>query len=387
MKKLLSFTLFTATLLGFMSMPACNKQPTVRNINNAVVTDKKSENGIDFEISFPEGQDIKILQLSDMQMQELSGARNENRKNQVGGAFFSHGIHDHEIRLWRYVDEAVARANPDMIVLIGDNIYGELDDDGSMWLDICDKIDSFGVPWIVVFGNHDNESAKGVMWQIKQLEKTKNCVFRRGTVTGNSNYTVAVKQGDEYKYMFYMLDTNGCCVKDNPGESLMPDNKDIDKLQQTPGVYLDQIEWMIDCHDKSSTVTGDIPALIFMHIPPREVYFSLKNLYPDTYNKDNPFYADREGDSGFSYEIPWGFDNIDFYITAQEIGCTGMFMGHCHGVCTSIMYKNIRLTFGVKTGTYDYHFKDMLGSTLITINESDNSFSVENLYSQLEYVG
>jgi hypothetical protein len=124
-----------------------------------------------------------------------------------------------------------------------------------------------------------------------------------------------------------------------------------------------------------------------MHIPPREVYFSLKNLYPDTYNKDNPFYADREGDSGFSYEIPWGFENMDFYITAQDIGCTGMFMGHCHGVCTSIMYKNIRLTFGVKTGTYDYHFKDMLGSTLITIRNSDNSFDIENLYSALEYIG
>lgn len=355
-------------------------------MNKTIIKDNKSENRIDFELIFPEGKDIKILQFSDIQLMKLSGVRNDNRYNQVYNTFFSHGIHDNEIRVWQYVDEAVSQAKPDIIVLIGDNIYGELDDDGILWLELCKKIDSFEVPWIVIFGNHDNESAKGVRWQIKQLEKYKNCVFRQGKVTGNSNYTVAVKQGKKYKYMFYMLDTNGCCVKNNPGEAMMPDNKDIKLIEQTEGVAPDQIEWMLECYRQSSKVIGQVPSLLFMHIPPDEVFTALKTIYSDTYTSV-PFYPDKNGDSGMSREIPWGFVNAEFYPAALEIGCTGMFFGHWHEIATSITYKDIRLTFGLKTGTYDQHFPGMLGSTLITINESDNSFSVENLHSQLEYVG
>ncbi|MBE6598826.1 MAG: hypothetical protein E7638_05240 [Ruminococcaceae bacterium] len=360
--------------------------------DSPVVIPMNGENGMDFIIEFPEGKEITILQITDTQMQELSGARNENRYNQIKNAHFTSDVHDHEIRVWRYMDEGVERAQPDLIVLTGDNIYGELDDDGSMWLELCEHMDSYGIPWLVVFGNHDNESGKGVMWQIEQLKNSEHCVFAEGNVTGNSNYNVVIKQGEEYKYLFYLLDTNGCFVNlNNYGERLMPDNPDIDKIQQSSGIFEDQIAWIRESAQSIFAEYGTLPVMMFYHIPPSESADAANELYPDTYTPEfissAPFAPDREGDLGFATEpIVGGFYAPDFFAAAKEIGCVGMFMGHQHKVSTSILYDGIRITYGLKTGTYDYHETDMLGTTKITIGE-DNSFAVEYLESELEYLG
>jgi hypothetical protein len=283
--------------------------------------------------------------------------------------------------VWKYCDEAVERANPDLIVLTGDNIYGECDDEGVLWDMLCTKMDSYGVPWLCVFGNHDNESAKGVLWQIARLKQSENCVFERGIVTGNSNYSVAIKQGEKYKYMFYMLDTNGCQVKlHNPGESLMPDNVDIDLITQSAGLHYDQLNWFANADRLSKEITGEIPSLMFFHIPPYET-----TLTAMANGASQGKYFDNGEDFGIYKENHGGFSNPAFYYTAQEVGCTGMFVGHQHKVATSAVIDGIRLTYGLKTGTYDYHDGEMLGATKITINQNDNSFKVEYLFSELKY--
>lgn len=361
-------------------------------LTEPLVTPMNGENGIDFILEFPDGEEITVLQITDTQMQELSGVRNENRRTQVGNAFFSHGIHDHETRVWRYMDEGVSNANPDLIVLTGDNIYGELDDDGSMWLELVAKMDSYGVPWLVVFGNHDNESGKGVLWQIEQLQNSEHCVFAQGSVTGNSNYNVVIKQGGEYKYLFYLLDTNGCSEKPhNPGEGMMPDNPDLAKIMQVGGVHDDQIQWMRESSASVFAEFGNLPVMMFYHIPPVESAAAVSTLYSDSYFPDiiaySPFAPDADGDFGFATEPLGGFNlGNGFFGAAKEIGCVGMFVGHQHKVSTSILYDGIRITYGLKTGTYDYHETDMLGTTKITIG-TDNSFTVEHQESELEYIG
>lgn len=357
-----------------------------------IVTPMNGECGIDFILDFEAGEELTILQITDTQMQELSGVRNENRRTQVGNAFFYHDLHDHETRVWRYMDEGVAKAEPDLIVLTGDNIYGELDDDGSMWLELVAKMDSYEVPWLVVFGNHDNESGKGVLWQIEQLQNSKYCVFARGNVTGNSNYNVVIRQGGESKYLFYLLDTNGCSEKPhNPGEGMMPDNPDIDKIMQIGGVHDDQIQWMRESSASVFAEFGNLPVMMFYHIPPIESAAAVSTLYSDSYFPDiiaySPFAPDADGDFGFATEPLGGFNlGNGFFGAAKEIGCVGMFVGHQHKVSTSILYDGIRITYGLKTGTYDYHETDMLGTTKITIG-ADNSFTVEHQESELDYIG
>lgn len=335
------------------------------------------DNGIDFILNFNQQRDIKILQLADLQIQDLDNARNENRKNQLRGAFFSHGVKDHQTRVWRYVDEAVWLTAPDLIVLTGDNIYGETDDDGSDWDELCNKLDSYRIPWLTVFGNHDNESYKGVLWQIERLKASKYCVFSRGNVTGNSNYSVLISQNGKAKYLFYMLDTNGCTVKlHNPGESLMPDNVDYHELQQGYGIFNDQISWFENSYSQVEERYGKLPVMMFMHVPPADVR-----------KVSLPFdeYFCNEASFGICKEPMGGFDlGNNFFLAAKRSNCKGLFVGHQHKVATSFLLDGIRVTYGLKTSTYDYHDKDMLGSTMITLNGGEN-FSVEYLFSKLKY--
>ena len=350
-----------------------------------LVTDTEGEDGLDFIIDYPAGKNLTILQITDTQMQTLRDVRNENRRVQITNAFFSVLPDDLEIRVFRYVDEAVEKTRPDLIVLTGDNIYGELDDYGRMWRQLINRMDSYKIPWCVVFGNHDNESAMGVQWQVDELLKSEYCVFKQGDVSGNSNYNVLLRQGGEAKYLLYMLDTNGCTIKlHNPGESLMPDNPDIDKLEQQSGLRVDQANWMYKSGKSIREVYGEVPCLAFMHIPPVEAAQAVHATYGAAVTQ-YPFIPDKEGDFGISYENIGGASGGRFWRYAKELGCIGVFVGHQHMVATSIDCGGIRVTYGLKTGTCDYHADSMLGSTKITLEEGTGEMTVEYVHTELPY--
>ena len=349
------------------------------------VTAREDEEELDFILDLPAGKDPVILQITDTQIQTMAGVRNETRRIQVGNAFFSSLPDDFEFRVWRYVDEAVEKARPDLIVLTGDNIYGELDDSGELWRSLIEKMDSYGIPWCAVFGNHDNESGKGVLWQVEQLLGIKNGIFRRGDVSGNSNYNLLIRQGGEAKYLLYMLDSNGCTTKPhNPGEGMMPDNVDIDQIQQTAGFRNDQIAWMTQSAKSIRQDYGEVSVLLFYHIPVSDIPRLVQKAYPGAASAV-PFSPDRAGDFGTAKEPITGAAAGRFWNSAQSIGCTGMFVGHQHEVATSIVCDGIRVTYGLKTGTYDYHDEELLGSTKITLSENGGTFAVEYLYSELPY--
>lgn len=345
----------------------------------------KGEDEVDYIADFYK-EKIKILQLTDIQLQNTYGARNEVRKWQIQTAFFQDKVDNAEIRAWQYVDEAINASRPDIIVLTGDSIYGELDDIGRMWLELCEKLDSYKIPWLIVFGNHDNESGKGVMWQIEQLEKSEYCIFSRGTVTGNSNYSVLIKANGEEKFMLYLLDTNGCrTIPSNPGEGLMSDNVDIAYIEQKSGIYSDQLDWMeytAECVNEKYDL--NLPSLLFYHIPSGEAREAVEKHYPNGWN-NNTFIPNKNGDSGIAKENYMLEKFPLFWETAKKISCKGMFVGHQHLIATSIKYDGIRITYGLKTGTYDYHSSDMLGATEILLDTKNFNFNVEYLFSKIDY--
>ena len=362
---------------------ASETQPAIAE----VTVTEGDENGIyDYIIDIPAGRDITVLQLSDLQMMTMDGVRNENRYHQIGNAFFSDNVHDQETQVWRYVDEAITRAEPDLIVLAGDIIYGQTDDDGSLWLEVCAKMDSYGIPWLVIFGNHDNESAKGVLWQIEQVQASAYGILCQGEATGNSNYSVGLRQGDTFRYTLYMMDTNGChTYPDNPGEGMMDDNPDIALITQQAGIYNNQRAWFNRTGKAIAEQYGDIPALVFMHIPISEAVTAARRQYQQTY-QNYPFVPDLDGDAGVSNEAFVGLDTGGaFWDLAKTHGVTGMFFAHQHNIATSIVWDGIRLSYGLKTSTHDYHRPDMLGSLVITLGEHDGALSVKYNHTELPY--
>lgn len=343
-----------------------------------------SVDGLDFVIDFPEGEEITILQLADTQAMLYEGIRGERWHN-VHNAFFQSGVYDTYTRVWQYVEEGVRRTNPDLLVLTGDNIYGETDDTGLLWKEMIDVMDSFEIPWLCIFGNHDNESEKGVLWQLEMVEKSNYGIIKRGSCTsGNSNYTVGICQGGKITRVFYMLDTNGCCVKTG-GEAMLETNRDIEHITQSTGLFGDQYAWMDECGQKLYSQGITAPAFIFMHIPSQDVNMAAINKYPLSHNI-YPFYPTEPGDVGVAKEGYGGFGTGGIFMgTAKAVGADGVFVGHQHKIATSIVYNGIRMTYGLKTGTGDYHDRDMLGTTKITLHPGVDEFSVEYVHTQIPY--
>ena len=344
------------------------------------------QNGCDFILDIPAGRDIKILQFTDTQTVDLKQARNKTRLNDLTAVYYGARKCDSEVLCYRYMDEAVEECEPDLIILTGDIVYGEADDEGTLWMEICDRLDSYGIPWAPVFGNHDNESAMGVRWQIEYLLACKYCLFRQGDVTGNSNYNVVIRQGGVPKYLLYLLDSNGCHEIEHPGEGIQPDNPDIDLIQQKQGIYPDQIAWMEESAEKIFASAGSrLPILTFFHIPPKALESVFTDVYGLNLSKTKHIDFGSDGDFGAVYEFATKIDrNMDFFNAAKKLGTVGMFFGHEHTNDASVMYEGVRLTFGLKTGTHTYWRNGHIGGTQILIYEADNTFEVEHLYSDLK---
>lgn len=49
-------------------------------------------------------------------------------------------------------------------MIAGDIVYGEFDHDGSALLSFIEFMDSLGIPWAPVLGNHETESRMGTFW-------------------------------------------------------------------------------------------------------------------------------------------------------------------------------------------------------------------------------
>ncbi|MBR4867713.1 MAG: metallophosphoesterase [Clostridia bacterium] len=325
---------------------------------------------VDFILEIPQGRDIKILQLNDLQPTYLeSGEVTRHGYRGPFGATMTQSV-------WPYVTEAINAANPDLIVLGGDNVEGAFDDTGAEWEELCTIMDSYQIPWMIVFGNHDRESITGTTWQKAMLEQSEYCLFASADCTGDSNYTVAVKQGDQYKYILWALDTNGT----NP--SLLQGNPQADLICTESGLQADQINWIKNtAYGIEYDLGKQIPSLLFMHIPPACINNAIDKYYPDYI--ELPFTPTEDGDFGIATELPGGGGSKDLDKIATNMGCKGMFFGHQHQVALSIDYQGIRYTWGLKSSTGSYIDRNLIGSTLITINEQTNAFTIDYLFSDL----
>ena len=200
---------------------------------------------------------IRLLQITDMQFVDSSQLRNSDR------------LRIDEINAWKrenfnvecadHIRALVAQTNPDLIFITGDIVYGEFDDNGSSLEWFCSFMDSFKIPWAPVYGNHDNESKRGVKWQNAMYENSEYCLFKTGKVSGNGNYTVGIVVGDELQRVMYMLDTNGCAHSTD------------ENVVKIPGIYKDQMQYFADCKTKITASVGrEVPAFVACHIPTTE---------------------------------------------------------------------------------------------------------------------
>ena len=134
--------------------------------------------GCDFVVQLPEnrkGKNVKILQITDMQIIDAAQRRYPDRIRPDEIAAWGNDKFD--VMCGNHVRSLVTQTRPDLISLTGDSVSGSFDDAGTTFKYICDLMESFKAPWAPVFGNHDNETKMGVTWQCEQFEKSEYCLF------------------------------------------------------------------------------------------------------------------------------------------------------------------------------------------------------------------
>ena len=316
----------------------------------------------------------RILQLTDMQIIDSAQRRTPDRISDEKIAYWS--TERAKPNCYDHIRDLVAQSRPELILVTGDIVYGEFDDSGRIQKEFSELLGSFAIPWAPVFGNHDNESAVGIDWQCALYENAPYSLFRRGNCTGYGNYTVGLVYKGSLIRVLYMIDTHGCRHAHSP------------KANIKAGIYPDQLEWI------TSTATAivdrlgkTVPAFAAYHIPTPE--FAIAEL--EKYGAGNTDYYTLgvekralDGDFGAKYEKYKCCGEEDLTPLWNACGVDGIFIGHCHMNNTSIVYNGVRLTFGLKTGAYDYYTNGQLGGTVIAC-ATDGSFDVRHITTLVPY--
>ncbi len=341
---------------------------------------------VDFTVEVETGREARILQITDTQILETAKKRYPSRVST------SQTLSDEDLYndCFKYIESAVAQTDPDLILMTGDNVYGEFDDDGNNLKRLIAYMDSLNIPWAPVFGNHDNESTMGVTWQCQQFEQAKNCLFKRGEVTGNGNYSIGIMQGGKMIKAIFMLDTNGCAngytYSYDPSFGTYNEDEDI---KTSVGFNRDQLEWL-ESSAKMIDLQAGVPVSKFIafHIPTAEFAYAAEEA---GYQKDNQlnnkeYYTigkdveAQNGDFGSKGESFACYSQVGLWEILKANHFDGVFVGHAHRNNVSILYEGIRLTFGLKSSVYDSHNPLQLGGTGIYIAEGGTGFRVEHAY-------
>lgn len=289
----------------------------------------------------------------------------------------------------KFLKEVVVAAEPDLIVLTGDNISAG---SATMAIKAIDKqlvkkaIDNYmsifeeiGVPVAVVFGNHDAEE---IVTKEEQMEiyTTYDCcvaVDEGEALYGCGTYNVPIyssKDAAKVAYNLWMIDSN--------------------MYDETNGgydyVHQNQLDWYVKTSNELKAQNGGkvVPSMMFQHIIVNEIYDVITEV-PEA-EKDSYEYVEEENDDGTKkyYAIkpenlrkgelnempcPGTVDGEQFETVLQQGDVVAMFFGHDHKNSFEVEYKGVDLvnTPGAGFGSYGDHGR---GVRIIDINENSTKY-------------
>lgn len=260
--------------------------------------------------------------------------------------------------------ELVEKTQPDMLATVGDNVSGAT----SRFLlkNFIEVMDSFALPWTVVFGNHDNEIPMTTLnWQGDQFMKSEYCLFQKGpsNLYGCGNYAVNITENGSPVYTLFMLD-NGRYTEYDDGS--------------TKEIYMgyEQIAWYEwNVNGIESAAGKAVPSMTFSHFAQPEFKEALEKYA--VYNEENGSYTVPE-EYGFgkcAYLPGCAPVKSGFFEKCKELGTTHMICGHDHENNAVITYEGITMAYGMKTGPSPapWNFAEETGGTVITIHTENGS--------------
>lgn len=303
------------------------------------------------------GKAFKILQLTDIQIGSLTELSETKER----------------------IQEAIDNTKPDLLLLTGDNVEGPIG--GSLLKSLGSFVDSFGIPWAPIYGNHDGEGCYDLNWQGEVYESFEYCLFDKGPVTlyGVGNYAFNLTENGKIVYSFIMFDSGSWRVYNDEG------------LEGYDFIKEDQIAWY-DWYVRgiSEAVYGEynpeaghvVPSVCALHIPLPEYEYAMRD-YVDEEGKGAPPQGD--GNTGENLEnVCCPPINSGLFDRAKELGSTRAFIaGHDHLNNSVIEYEGIDLAYGYKVTQNSYHDDSVLGYSLITLSPDCSELTFEQIPTEI----
>ncbi len=292
-----------------------------------------------------------------------------------------------------YIAEAIDASDPDLVVFLGDNIMSA--DDGtveSYWKgydEVFPILESKGVPFTFVFGNHDDESAPTVTKE-EMLEKYQSydgCLAYDADPSlhgcATHNLPILSSDGNKVVYNLWFFDS-GDYVNNEDGS-----RKGYDCVRA------DQIAWYEAESAKLKAANGGevVPSLAFEHIIPQEatqaVMFSLpfqlgdltRNFSDGTSATYLPNYFAFDGIlSEAPCPSPDNEGQWDAFVETGDV--KACFFGHDHVNNFSVNVNGVDAVSVPGTTFKSYSSVTDQGSMVITLDERDlSTYSTEILYT------
>lgn len=305
-----------------------------------------------FIIRIPKDKDFRILQLTDL---HLGFGFLSKRKDKLA---------------LDAVRKLIEKSKPDLIVLTGDSIFPFWPRAGTMnnrkqAEKLMAFLDGFEIPYTLVFGNHDCELGSACnKEELAELYKQGTyCIFSEGRkdLTGVGNFLIElVDDSGNVLLPLVMLDSNMY------GEGGW-------FFSGFDCIHEDQVEWCMERLEALKRENPDIKAMTFFHMPLpefKEAYEKMK-LGDRSVIYQHGSIAEKNEYFGISRETGTFFDR------AVENGVIKwMFCGHDHLNTLSLIYKGIRMTYGMSLDYLGYSGiqKSYIqrGGTLITRKADGN---------------
>lgn len=330
-----------------------------------------------FVIQKESGKDFKILNLTDIQYNDTLDIAQR-------------GYTEETIRT------LIEQEKPDLITMTGDQVWAAFQKQSQK--DLIKFMDSFGIPWAPVFGNHDGEGNADKNWLADRYLESEYCLFKKGpnNIGGVGNYIINIMEGDKIVQSLIMMDSGSSRSYDN-----MPEERQMiaDKLDNDTQEYIlnadgthvqdkfgtgyefiseSQIAWYKWAIQGAKEANGgETPeSIAFFHIALPEYYLAYLQWKDSGYDPEMGFGEKRE-------QVCCPMVNTGLFAVMQELGSTkNVVVGHDHVNSYSVLYEGIRLTYGLKTGDRCYADHDLNGGTVITI--TGNGVQTEHKYVNID---
>ncbi len=274
--------------------------------------------------------------------------------------------------------DLIKKSKPDLIIVTGDIVYPIPIQTFSQnnlkpIYQFCSFMNHVGIPWIMVYGNHDTEVIASYD------EKTFDGIFQYFKEDPDCPMLYADKQPDVYgRYNQYLR------IENSIGELtklifLVDSNDYVEvsaEINDYDSVHKDQIEWYSETIDSVSKETEKtVKSFVFMHIPFEEFADAKAEL-------------DVGGDAVYLFgengeKVSHPKNNSGFFDAILDKNSTeAVFVGHDHLNNMGIKYKGIDLVYSKSIDYIAYpgisKMTEQRGATLITI-ANDGGYEIEQI--------